>query len=395
VTPRSGLIDKPVSVSVGNLTPDSKVVLTATTLDGRGRRWRSKAVFEADEHGNVIVPASPSLGGSYRGVDGMGLFWSMRLVGSRLPAAEVGFDPARVSRVIVKAVQEGKRTASAVFTRRAASSGVSERRLTVSKNGFAGVLFALRHATTPAAGILFLGSDGGIPNTTAPLLLASHGYPTLALGYFHAPGLPKKLERIPLEYFHHALLWLARRPGVDDKKLIVFGVARGAEAALLLGSVYPHLVHGVVSYVGSSVVGASQADPSKPAWTLKGKPIAHVDGADLGNPEPADDPRAVIPVETISGPIFLVSAATDKVWPSVAYANAIASRLRAHKRNHYTSLVYNDAGHSIGLAVPNIPTATVMPSSHTHLDLGGTPSGNAHARANAWPKLLAYFKNLG
>lgn len=98
------------------------------------------------------------------------------------------------------------------------------------------------------------GSEGGLPCDSEPSLLASHGFPTLALAYFGVPGLPSHLRLIPLEYFRRAFEWLGRQPGVDPAKLVVLGISRGGEAALLLGSTYPDLVHGVAEYVGSSKV---------------------------------------------------------------------------------------------------------------------------------------------
>jgi dienelactone hydrolase len=197
--------------------------------------------------------------------------------------------------------------------------------------------------------------------------------------------LPAELKNIPLEYFQSALRWLTQQPGVDSDELVVAGISRGGEAALLLGTVYPELLHGVVSYVGSSLVWGTQYtvsgpyDPPEASWTLAGKPVPFATGSGV-------DPRAVIPVEKIAGPIFLVGAVMDSLWPSANFANEIVARLKQHQRTDYTSLVYFEAGHAVGYMVPNIPVIA---------DLGGTLAGNAHARADSWPKLLAFLKRLG
>lgn len=58
------------------------------------------------------------------------------------------------------------------------------------------------------------GSQGGYGNPWKAALLASHGYPVLQLAYFGAPGLPRELRSIRLEYVERALQWLHARPGV-------------------------------------------------------------------------------------------------------------------------------------------------------------------------------------
>jgi dienelactone hydrolase len=342
----------------------------------------------------------------------MGPFWSMRLVGSKLPVDEQYLDLPLVSTVRLSASQRGRTLATATLIRRRRGPGVSVRDMTLTGQGFDGCYYSPPASSRPSPAILFLGgSEGGLPCYYEPGLLASHGYPTLALAYFGAPGLPADLKRIPLEYFEHALEWLAKQPGVDPNRLVVIGVSRGGEAALLLGTVYPSLIHAVVSYVGSSVVGPSPSALDAPAWTLHGKPVPHETGNDLGNTDPRNK-RAIIPVEKIAGPIFIVSAVMDGLWPSYSYATAIVTRLRAHRRTDYTSLVYYEAGHA-GNGVPNIPVGDVfasrygllnlgsrygllnLGSRYGLLNLGGSLSGDAHARADSWPRLLAFLKRLG
>jgi BAAT / Acyl-CoA thioester hydrolase C terminal len=80
--------------------------------------------------------------------------------------------------------------------------------------------------------LVFGGSDGGLTTSFAAALLAAHGYPSLALAYFKAPGLPEDPNSILLEYFTKALGVLRAQPGVDHRHVLVSGVSRGSEAAL-------------------------------------------------------------------------------------------------------------------------------------------------------------------
>jgi dienelactone hydrolase len=67
--------------------------------------------------------------------------------------------------------------------------------------------------------------------------------------------LPPTLSNIPLEYFSTALKWMSAQPSVDASRVGVVGLSRGAELALLLGTIHPE-VHAIVAYMPSNVICA-------------------------------------------------------------------------------------------------------------------------------------------
>lgn len=71
------LFDKLVQVKVEGLAPHKPVELRSRLVDDRGVAFKASALYKADETGQVDVSRAPSLGGSYTGVEPMGLFWSM------------------------------------------------------------------------------------------------------------------------------------------------------------------------------------------------------------------------------------------------------------------------------------------------------------------------------
>jgi uncharacterized protein len=197
------------------------------------------------------------------------------------------------------------------------------------------------------------------------------------------------LHNIPLEYVTKALKVLRAQPGVDPRHVLVAGVSRGGEAALLLGAHFPQLVNGVIAGVPSSVVNPGERpDASKPAWTLGGRPLPAVSPSEFGRPDQTSNPRAVIPVERIRGPVLLACGEQDLRWPSCGYVDAITARLRAHRFAHpVTALRYPDAGHLIGglTAWYGSLTDDALTSD------GGTVAATQAAQTDAHAKLLAFL----
>ncbi len=390
VSPKESLVDSPTQLRVRGAEPRTRVTVVGAEKSDSNRRWISRAVFRADAAGGVDVSRAYSIGGTYRGRDAMGLFWSMRPRGSRGPLYSVGLWPRTTTTVRFAAILHGRVMARVYVTRRTLGPDVHIRSTTLQNEGFVGRLYARQPNGAKHPGILLLGgSGGGFPPSYLSPLLASHGYPTLALAYFGERGLPRDLKNIPLEYFEKALGWLAKQPGVDARHLVTFGGSRGGEAALLLGSIYSKLVHAVVAYSPSSVVYPGLPSGGH-AWLLHGKPLPSASPHD-----PFGTPAAVIPVERINGPIFLVAGGSDLLWPSAQSSRAISQRLRTHGRRDFSSLLYPRAGHLVDVAVPYFPVATVLQTGrYGIINYGGSTRADAVARSRSWPKLLRFLRRL-
>lgn len=210
--------------------------------------------------------------------------------------------------------------------------------------GLVGELWLPDQARGRAAVLMIGGSDGGLPFGRGQLALA--GYPTLALAYHGAPGLPDTLAEIPLEYFRDALDWLGSRPGIDDDQLYLWGTSRGGEGVLLIASSFPERVAGVVAHVPANRAGAGFPDSTRAAWTLDGQEVARRtdDGQVLAY-------NAEIEVEHIDGSVLLTCGEADEVWPSCPMAREIVDRLERHSFDHDVELqAYDDEGH--GAALP-------------------------------------------
>ncbi|WP_412738297.1 acyl-CoA thioesterase/BAAT N-terminal domain-containing protein [Krasilnikovia sp. MM14-A1259] len=378
------LFDAPLGVTITGVPSGERVTISASATDTAGHTWKSSATFEPDAAGEVDLARQGPVAGDYTGVHDTGLLWSM--TGPDVSYARPSSNQMAVD---LAASVGGRRVATGAVVRQLRAPGVSERATSVAQEGFDGALFlpADATATTPRPAVLaFGGSEGGTDSgiRTAEAL-ASKGFPALGIGYFDGPGLPDHLTSIPLEYFATALRWLARQPGVDPHHVTVYGVSRGSEAALLLAVNFPELVSGVFAGSPSSVVNPGLPGATEPghppAWTLHGRPIPGVGDAELGDPQPAGNPAAIIPVERIRGSVFLLCGGNDGLWPSCRYTDAIAARLGAHP---HAVLHEPDAGHLVGSPIAN---RIVSPDGRD----GGTQQADALGRLDAWPKLLAFL----
>ncbi len=370
------LLDDPIPIVLSGLTPGTTVTIDLHA--GTDNAWASKATFTVGPDGRVDLARMAPTSGSYKGVDAMGLFWSTERAGAYDASESSPSDRWTLTASVGDAM-----VAQQTIRRRALAADV--RVTNVRTDGLVGTFYEPSGGGRHPAIIVLGGSGGGIPPAAGPAGgLASHGYAVLALAYFGVEGLPPVLSNIRLEYFGTALRWLATQPSVDTTRLGVLGVSRGAELALLLGVTYPGAFHTVIAYLPSNVIWRGCCDPSTMvAWTMGGRAVA---------------PRTEIPVENIHGAVFLVSGKDDGVWESAAMAGAIVARLKRHDFTYpVESLTYDNAGHAIGRPYTSTMNLNGIrhPISGRVMHLGGTPAGTAKARADSWPKMLAFVdRNL-
>ena len=392
VEPRRALVDQVVAIRAAGLQPKERVTIKAKLTDGGGEPWSSQADFSADAQGRIDTSAQAPAAGSYKEVSAMGLVWSMmprsRKEGRYRPPPR--FEPQPIEFHLLR---KGAEIAAAQLDQLAIAEDVQ--RIAVHDGDLRGVLFLPPGAGRHPGVLVLGGSEGGFPARRGAWL-ASRGYAALALAYFHYEDLPPMLAGIPLEYFGHALAWMAGRPEIAPDHLAVMGVSRGGELALQLGSMYPR-ISAVVAYVPANVryPACCGFAPVPYAWTWHGSPLAF---RAIRGFTPDMELTAAIAVENTKGPLLLISGDADGVWPSSSMAEAVVSRLR---RNHFAysveHLKYAHAGHVAGRPelVPAWQGSINHPISGRPMDAGGSPKGNAESSLDAIPKVLEFLhRNL-
>ena len=156
----------------------------------------------------------------------------------------------------------------------------------------------------------------------------------------------------------------------------MYGVGRGAEAALLVASTYPELVRGVIASSPSADVLGGIPGPST-AWTLGGKAV----------------PEGPIPIWEIAGPVLAFGGGKDIYYASAYAVHELAERAFEHGRSNVEVYVYPDAGNGVGFAIPNLPTyGRVVKLGNHSIGVGGTPGANVRAWAASWPLVLRFIR---
>lgn len=215
--------------------------------------------------------------------------------------------------------------------------------------------------------IVLTGSGGGKANDTARLI-AEMGYDVLSLAYFDRTGsalVPETLEMIPLEYFDAPKKWLMGRSNTRDDGVVIYGLSKGAELALVLAS-HDSDYKAVIALAPSHVVW--QGNPkdfsdlmsSPSSWSWKGQPLPFVPyvsneekesmgftnrhAASLTNKVAVE--RALISVENIDAPILLLSGGMDAMWPASKMGTEICSAANSsHADIPCTLLIYEEGDH--------------------------------------------------
>lgn len=188
------------------------------------------------------------------------------------------------------------------------------------------------------------------------------GYAFLAIGYFGCPETSEQLDRISIEAVHEAIAEAAANPQIDKSKIAVIGGSKGAELALLLASYYQDISCVVALVPGHCAFPALTFGASTSSWVYQGQEVPYVPMPWAAVPSALKQDlrgafeimlkdqeavkKAAIKVEQIQGPILLISAKKDEMWPSTEMSNAIMDRLETHKFRYPNQHIAVEGGHA-------------------------------------------------
>ena len=132
--------------------------------------------------------------------------------------------------------------------------------------------------------------------------------------------------------------------------------------ALLLASYYNDINCVVTLVPGHCAFPALTFGASHSAWTYKGEEVPYVPMPWAAVPSALKHDlrstfsimledkeaieKALIKVENINGPVFLLSAKKDEMWPSTEMSNEIVLRLKQNNFGHPYQHIAIDGGHT-------------------------------------------------
>lgn len=397
------LVDAPVDIAISGVKPGQEVTIRANrvTESKNYLYFSSFATFIADNDGKVDLNNRAPINGSYSGIDGMGLFWSLEINKIEERKKNSSKDQILPPQVITFALEIENKVVDEIRIERLWKAENLSRE-SVRENGLVGTFFYENQKPKPAI-IVLGGSEGGL-NEHLGALIASKGFTVLVLAYFGVESLPKRLVKIPVEYIRASIDWIKNRPEAKNGWLGIHGSSRGSELALLSASLYSD-INAVVTLSGSAIsfsgiVPWSDEEKLPPAWTHNGNPIPYATSKNpintaiecrrlwknkAGNPlekwykaltaDKSIVEKATIQVEKINGSILLISGNEDI---TVNFSRRAIERLEKHNfQNEYKHLIYDGAGHSLGI-----------PYVYCNQ---GKKKETAYASVDSWKKTIDFY----
>ncbi|KAG9283006.1 acyl-coenzyme A thioesterase 3-like isoform X3 [Astyanax mexicanus] len=396
-----------VRITVSGLEPRQRVELRSLLQDDKGVVFRAAARYQADGSGELDLSRHASLGGSYTGVEPMGLFWSME---ADVPHSKVvKRDASTPLFVHIEASSGGKTLAQATNERHFAVQGV--RRVPVRDGRIRGTLF-IPPGEGPFPAVVDLYTLGGILCEPRAALLASNGFVTLALALYGYQDMPRKVDKIELEYFEEALTFLQNLPEVSKVKphvchlkvkktgVGIVSISKSGELALAMASFLPNVkatawINGNIANVlfplhyKDIVLPPLSENVERITTTASG--ILDIRDV-LNDPMDKENRSRVIPIERASCNFLFIASEDDRNWNSVYYAEQASKILKAHGKTNYEVVTYPKAGHF--LEIPYMPfyPSGIHAAVGQAVAFGGEPKAHAVAQVDTWKRLLEFFK---
>jgi uncharacterized protein len=270
-------------IVIKNLRTNVVVTLARNTVSGA--RLCSWAEFAADDRGSVSTLSSFAIGGTYLGTDDSGLFWSggdCQAVPARLGKTvrqEADRWPSKELTDFKVWVDTGHGIVSKEFSVRAwpGAETYQSKQLPEATPNVGISIYEAANRRTDRVAVLLGGSDGS-PNDLFAAYLASLGIDSVSLAYFGQAQTPPCLSEIELRDVDHAFDAL-QKYWKSERRFVVVGVSRGAEAAVQLAAI--RSIDGLIlvaprSNFGPSVTSDACRPSEAPAWVLDEEPIASV-----------------------------------------------------------------------------------------------------------------------
>ncbi|XP_073693907.1 peroxisomal succinyl-coenzyme A thioesterase-like [Garra rufa] len=405
VQPIRGLVDEQFQIVVMNLPPNQKVTLHSLHQSDDKDFWEAFGHYISDKHGSVTGVKDESLGGTYEGIEPMGLMWSMRPIpgsrhGLRLRKRDI-FTPMAVHISVYtghlsQGFSQQTPLATSVTERWYLAPGV--KRVNINEKEVRGKLF-LPPGPGPYPGVLDLwGSGGGLVEYRSALL-ASHGFASMALEYLTPENLI--LEDIDASYFEKAYQILKYHPMVQKDHLAVLGLSLGGIVTLSMVAYSK-----VIKPQCCVCISGSHLMPFDKSFSEFFKKMQkHADKLRLNEDNQVIYRDLILSVShqsfkvdvgRIKCPLLLLNGDDDQICPAVESAKDMEMMMeKAGNRHLLEILTYPDTGHQIEPPYsPHFRASTFKlhwSKEKVVVLWGGKTKPHTYAQEDAWKKILAFL----
>ncbi|XP_070572708.1 bile acid-CoA:amino acid N-acyltransferase-like [Ptychodera flava] len=414
VNPCRAMMDEQVSITVSHLIPNQPITLLGTITDERNITWTSYAHYRADERGFVHVMTHESLGGTYHGVEPMGLFWSLQANRDNERLRWRDIDKPLVFHIkgYPEFLQGPPKDLDplAMTTMERWYLGTSTSWEEVKTGRIRGKLFT-PNGPGPYPAIIDLYGGGGTYDYRAALL-ASHRYVTLSLLHVHFEDIG--YDGADLDYFEEAIDYLSRHPKVNRDCIAMYGISGGAMRALEVATETTRQIKCVVcintsylKYIDMVIRFALHApdlfgEAKEKTWNSTLAHVFTITDEDIKN-------DGVVKVHKLECPLLIVVGSDDQVYHSDEHATKIKTHMERAGKGHLCRVLrFPKAGHLLEPPFTphhySSPISVSMDKAHgientpqnktlyPMLIWGGEVVHHAKAQERAWKAILHFLE---
>ncbi|XP_005097447.1 bile acid-CoA:amino acid N-acyltransferase isoform X2 [Aplysia californica] len=403
VSATNALIDDKVRIVVSGLKEEQEITLQTFTKDD-AYTYGALGHYRADSRGLVDTFVSHCHGGTFTGVEPMGLFWSMKTLNSDSPGRmlrQAKLDsPYCVSVALNHGFQkfqdiQWSTELSGIDTCQIHRHYVAQnvRRIPIEENGIFGTLF-LPPGDGPFPTVVdTFGIGLFMENRSA--LLASRGFASFALAHSNYKGLPKDEKSVDFNYFLKAFDWLLTQPFVNPDAVGCVANCSGAGYFSLLASRRPQVKCMVLINSVWFPIGHDQEVEGEMVNSI----LFLIHRFRLVKPSFLSFREMFHPSDNVTlsegwrhGAKILYLRGDNDECIDPKYAAFHEAKIPAQFRNNLTFVNYPGAGHM--LDPPYTPVYTHDPAGlfGLHMYWGGQPKPHADAQEDAWRRLLSFLE---
>uniref|UniRef100_A0A672FV02 Acyl-CoA thioesterase 19 n=1 Tax=Salarias fasciatus TaxID=181472 RepID=A0A672FV02_SALFA len=411
VNPSRGLMDEKFVILVQNAPPGSELTVHALHQCDDGHGWDAFAHYISDATGRVNVSEDCSLGGTYSGIEPMGLLWSLRPVPGSKPGLRLRKKNVQEPMLVTVSVYEGHRKegfadlvplASALVERWYMAPGV--RRIPVTEGGLTATLF-LPPGLGPFPAVLDLWGGGGQLVEYRAALLASQGLAALAIDYLTAKIIKETGKMTTFKYFevNTAYRYLEEHPQILGSRIAMLGLSFGTSVTLRM-AVYSKVMKLRCAVCISGIHMQPLDKEMKDILRTFNENVAntriteenHVILRDLSLPI-TTDPLKKVDVGRLQCPLMLVVGEDDQNTAAQESANDMKEMMERAGNSHLlTVLSYPDTGHLIEPPyTPHVRASNFKPVNLNEILMilwGGQTAAHSRAQEDSWKKILLFLR---